>query len=288
MTSRARLHQIFYSDATRVALDPGFTPLDNLANERPDWREYWPIRRVLLTETLDETCFHGFFSPKFGEKTGLKSDDCLALIARAAPDTDVVLFSPFYDQIAFYWNIFEQAVSHHRGLLPTFQAAAALVQPGVAIESLITDSTNTVFSNFFAARPPFWRAWLAANERLFAEAESGTGPLHDGLNAEAIYGPGPVAAKVFMMERVATLLLASQPGWKVLVRDPHESPAEPLFAMWQDALMQMDALKIASRQEPQRAPEFFAAFRDLQRNIAAQSRAQHAAAGDNVATGSTG
>lgn len=277
MTSRAVLHQIFYSEESRIALDPGFIPLDNLANERPDWREYWPIRRYLLNETLDETSFYGFFSPKFGEKTGVKSADCMALIDQAPPGTDVVLFSPFYDQIAYYWNIFEQAVSHHRGLLPTLQAATAAVLPGVAIESLITDSTNTVFSNFFAARPPFWRAWLAINERLFAEAESGSGALHAGLNAEVTYGPGPVAAKVFMMERVATLLLASQPGWKVLVRNPQESPAEPLFAAWQDALVKMDALKIASRQHPERAAEFFATFREMQRHIAAQSRARHAA-----------
>lgn len=41
------IHQIFYSDDTRRTLDPGFIPLDNLANERPDWREYWPIRKFL-------------------------------------------------------------------------------------------------------------------------------------------------------------------------------------------------------------------------------------------------
>ena len=37
-------YQIYYSEQTRDALDPGFLPLDNLANPRPDWREYWPIR----------------------------------------------------------------------------------------------------------------------------------------------------------------------------------------------------------------------------------------------------
>ena len=44
----ARIHQIYYSEQTRAELDPGFLPLDNSANERPDWREYWPIRRFLL------------------------------------------------------------------------------------------------------------------------------------------------------------------------------------------------------------------------------------------------
>ena len=39
--------------------------LDNLRNERPDWREYWPIRRFLLEGTPDPDAFYGFFSPRF-------------------------------------------------------------------------------------------------------------------------------------------------------------------------------------------------------------------------------
>jgi hypothetical protein len=45
--------------------------LDKLANERPDWYVYWPIRRHLLTHELDETALRGFFSPMFSFKTGL-------------------------------------------------------------------------------------------------------------------------------------------------------------------------------------------------------------------------
>jgi hypothetical protein len=66
-----RICQIFYDQKTRDALDPGCIPLDNLANERPDWREYWPMREFLLGETLVEDRYYGFFSPKFGQKTNL-------------------------------------------------------------------------------------------------------------------------------------------------------------------------------------------------------------------------
>src|ERR1700687_1077814 len=34
-------------------LDPDFGVRDNSANERPDWFEYWPIRKFLLNEPLD-------------------------------------------------------------------------------------------------------------------------------------------------------------------------------------------------------------------------------------------
>jgi hypothetical protein len=284
MTIRSALHQIYYSEDTRATLDPGFIPLDNLANERPDWREYWPIRRELLAGGLDDNTLYGFFSPKFREKTGMSAADCLAFLDTVPSDTDVVLFPPFFDQGACYWNVFEQAISHHRGFYPTFKAATALVAPGVAIETLVTDSRNTVFSNFFAARPRFWRIWLGMNEILFAAAESGADELGTGLNAEARYGPGPVAAKVFMMERVATLILATQPHWHVALRDPLAAPEEPLFAPFRTQLIAMDALKIAA--SIRGATGYLPAFRQLQQYIAESSRQRYEARQGVSASGS--
>lgn len=264
------LHQIFYSADTRAALDPGFIPLDNLANPRPDWREYWPMRRYLQETPLEDQHYYGFFSPKFGQKTGLAAAHCHALLAQLPATTDVVLLSPFFDQSAFYLNIFEQAISHHHGLLPVFQAAVAHIAPGVRLEALVTDQTNTVFSNFFIARPRFWREWLRLNEILFAEAEANASPLGQGLNSVARYALGEVQAKVFMMERVASLMLATQSGWNVIVRDPTEAPPEPLFATWQAELVRMDALKSRYRETGDVAA--LQTFRQLQRAIAQQSR----------------
>ena len=55
---KIHIHQIYYSPETRAQLDAGFTPLDNLANERPDWREYWPIRNHLLRNALADDDYH--------------------------------------------------------------------------------------------------------------------------------------------------------------------------------------------------------------------------------------
>ena len=70
-TPPIHLHQIAYSIATLAAVEPGYRVLDNLANPRPDWYEFWPIRQFLLNEPLDDAAWYGFFSPKFGAKTGL-------------------------------------------------------------------------------------------------------------------------------------------------------------------------------------------------------------------------
>src|SRR5580698_8445735 len=67
------IYQILNHYTSRQDLDPGFGVLDNSANERPDWFEYWPIRKFLLGEVLDENAFYGFLSPKFGLKIGLSA-----------------------------------------------------------------------------------------------------------------------------------------------------------------------------------------------------------------------
>ena len=58
-------YQILNHYTSRQELDPGFEVLDNSSNERPDWYEYWPIRKFLQNEALDENAFYGFLSPKF-------------------------------------------------------------------------------------------------------------------------------------------------------------------------------------------------------------------------------
>lgn len=98
---RLEIRQIFYSEATRQKLDPGFIPLDN-CSQRPDWREYWPIRSFLQQQTLDENTLYGFFSPKFAQKTTLTSAAVLQFLATVPHDVDVVGFSPFFDQGAVH------------------------------------------------------------------------------------------------------------------------------------------------------------------------------------------
>src|SRR3981081_4085622 len=96
-------------------LDPGFGVLDNSANERPDWYEYWPIRKFLLNEALDEDAFYGFLSPKFKLKSSLSSDVVREFVA-AAGAAHVVLLTPILHNSAYYLNVFEHGDAEHPGL----------------------------------------------------------------------------------------------------------------------------------------------------------------------------
>jgi hypothetical protein len=252
------LHQIAYSPQTLAAIEPGYAVLDNLANLRPDWYEYWPIRQYLLTQALDEAAFYGFFSPKFGVKTALRHADVVRVVQGHAPMADVVLFSPQPDMGAFFLNVFEQGEFFDSGLIDAFEAFLQHIGRPVALRSLVMDSRQVVFSNYFVARPAFWRAWLVLCEQFFAVCEGPAGHLRDALIQPTSYS-GAVQRKVFLLERIASLMLALEPAWRVRAADPfpfawsmsrfREHPAEAVIS---------DALKVAYREQP--FPEYLAAF----------------------------
>ncbi|MEO8204269.1 MAG: hypothetical protein ABI630_10415 [Betaproteobacteria bacterium] len=258
------IHQICYSAQSRAELDPGFIEMDNLRNERPDWREYWPIRRFLLCTALQEDAYYGFFSPKFGAKTGLTAEDVFAFVAAQGGTADVVLFSPFFDQIAYPLNIFEQGAMQHADTMRTFREAALCAAPGIDFDALVMDSTNTVFCNFFAARPRFWREWLEKCEALYAVAEGSPTPLAARLNASTNHDGGGVPAKVFVIERIASLMLASGTGWKVKAFNAESLPwsGSPL-GQFRLEMSFLDALKIAYAREGH--AHYLAAFHNLRR-----------------------
>jgi hypothetical protein len=237
------IYQILNHYTSRQELDPGFGVLDNSVNERPDWFEYWPIRRFLLNEALDENAFYGFLSPKFKLKTSLNSAAVREFVLAADSATDVVLLSPSIHNSAYYLNVFEHGDTQHPGLKAVAKRLLERLDLPSDLDSLVSDSRNTVHSNYFIAKPRFWRAWLAINEKMFAIAETPADPLGEALRAPVPYRGGlNVQMKIFVMERVATWLLTTDRSFAARVRDPFVARAR-IYKL--PVAVVCDALKIA-------------------------------------------
>lgn len=209
----ANIYQIFYDQKTKQALDPAFIPLDNMANERPDWFEFWPIRNFLKQASLDESRLYGFVSPSFQSKTGLGGADLLGFLNQAPSEIDIVLFSHSWDQIAYFKNIFEQGDYCHPGLLDASDRFFRGCSSVPDIRNLTGNSMNSVFSNYFVAKPSFWKRWLAIADKLWDVCEEQSGALTDALNSSGSYKSGAgqdAALKVFLQERIASVLLAGK------------------------------------------------------------------------------
>ncbi|MEI6026762.1 MAG: hypothetical protein WCT47_08740 [Betaproteobacteria bacterium] len=247
----ARLYQIAYSPEALAHVEPGYLVLDNLANPRPDWYELGPIRRFLHEQGLpDEDAYYGFFSPKFGSKTGLNRAQVQQEIdTAAAASADVVLFSPQPDMGAFFLNVFEQGETFDAGFIAACQAWIAHAGFDVpALGGLVMDTRTTVFSNYFAARCAFWREWLRWIDTLFEAAESGPEAMRSQLTHSTSY-PGAAQRKVFIQERVASLILTLQPRWRTHAVNPFRMgwSSGTRFRDHPEMAVMSDALKRAHR-----------------------------------------
>ena len=117
------------------------------------------------------------------------------------------------------------------------------IDPAVNFDALVSDSRNTVHSNYFIAKPRFWRAWLEINERMFAIAETPDDPLGEELRAPTSYrGQRNVQMKIFIMERVATWLLTRDRNFVARARDPFAAHSR-IYKL--PVAIVCDALKIA-------------------------------------------
>lgn len=260
------LHIITYAPGQEQGLEPGYLALDNQDNPRPDWREYWPIRRFLLSNPLDEDAYYGFLSPRFREKTGLGPEDISNFILESPEGTDVAIFSPQVDVGAFFPNVFIGEEMADPGFLETCAAFVERVGMELDVRQALMDSSNIVFSNYIVARPTFWRAWLNVTERMFDIAENGdhNDPLRQQLLHRTQYKEG-VPRKVFLLERVASLLLYCRPDIQVRAYNPFRLAWSTQLSRFRQEAVVCDALKIAARVNGY--PEYGNAYEAIRNNV---------------------
>jgi len=262
------LRQICYSAQTLSELPQGMLALDYQDNSRPDWREYWPIRQFLLNNVLAEDTLYGFFSPKFGYKTGLDSAKVHEFISQDSTRHDAYFFSPFWDLSSFFVNIFEQGDFFYPGLTQASQRFVDSIGLSTNVKFQVTRSQNTVFCNYIVANKTFWLKWLALGERLFFAAEHPDADpvLQAMLKDDTTYGEQRLPLKVFLLERLASLLLLNEPALKAKGYDCFQlSPSiTPLNRFFNEAV-QCNALKLAYEQSA--SPFNLHAFMNLRNQV---------------------
>ena len=237
-----RVFQIFYDEKTRSMLDPGFEPFDNTTNERPDWHEYWCIRRLFLAETFADDDYVGVLSPKFREKTGLDSDYVKRCVSEA--EHEVCSFSPFFDQMSLYRSSFEQGERYHPGIVEATNRFLADVGLGVDVRRFAHASNRCIFSNYFVARKSFWTRWLGLAGKLYDACEGGS-RMSENMNSATIHnGRLDKQLKVFVMERLVSVILDRSKTDASFHGKPESAPcADRSFSRMLPQLKECDRLK---------------------------------------------
>ena len=207
-----RIYQIYYNDETRQSIPSGFIPLNNIKNERPDWREFWPIRNFLISNTLEDDIYYGFFSPRFSEKTGLDPKKVHEFIQQCDAENQLIHFSPYWDMNSFFLNSFVQGDFFHPGLLDVYKTICQKLKLNINPEKIVTHAGDTVFCNYFIAKKSFWTKWLELAEEIFLAGESPEENLYVSMNQnrnrDSYYSQDSYPLKIFVQERLVNLVLA--------------------------------------------------------------------------------
>jgi hypothetical protein len=195
---------------------------------------------------------------RFESKTNLSGKEVHDFIRRHGETADVLLFTPSLHLTAYHLNVFKYGDVCHPGLLGLATRFFRRIGLPTNLDTLITHSGNEVYSNYFVARLSFWRAWLEITDRLFEIAESKDDLLGMELRQPTTYRGGEqVEIKVFLMERIATWLLAHNPQFVVKARDPFIARSR-LYKL--PGAIMCDAVKLAYQQNGRRR-EFTDLFR---------------------------
>lgn len=243
---KTQIYQICYSPETLASVPEGFLTLDNLQNERPDWREYWPIRKFLLANHLSDDVLYGFMSPKFTSKTGLKYEDVQQFLNLNYEGQDVVSFSPFWDLSSIFKNVFEQGDFFHAGLANACQEFSDSHLSGLDLINSVTHSENTIFCNYFLAKKNFWLLWLELGELLFEASNKNETALSIKLNSETNYGTQRLPMKIFVQERLASMCLLANKNIKCLAYDSFKiGPSNTPFNQFLGESILSDSLKFS-------------------------------------------
>lgn len=215
------IHQIFYDDFSKNSLAPQFIPLDNTKGPA-DWFEFYPIMEFLKKTQLQANAWYGFLSPKFQQKTGIPAPEVINLISRYGDQANVAIFSPAWDQLAYFRNPFEQGEFAHPGLLEISQKFIDKISLNIDLTKLVTYSSTAVFSNFIIAKSEYWTRWLKIAEQFYSYSEENRLGATSYLDSKNKMGP----MKVFIQERLSSLIL-SQENFKTLALDFGQSA--PIF-----------------------------------------------------------
>lgn len=218
----------------------GFLSLQE--GDRPDWGDYAAIRAYFVNEVVDEEALYGFFPAGFAEQSGIAAADMAQFVERH-PGNDAYLFVPNQRDATCFLNVFEEAEFRHPGFRQLAQDYLDAVGLSLDLREFVTDSRATAHTGNVLAKPVFWKTWFDLCEQVFALAEAGDGPLAPGLNA-ASGDASPVALKVWLTERVASLVLALDQQLRIAAYDQVARALPDLASLaYRDKLPRLDAMK---------------------------------------------
>jgi hypothetical protein len=201
MTSSIGIYQPFYKSGLRERLDPGFIPLDWMANPAPRLRELALHHHIASEALYRKHQLTGVLSPKFYSKTGLSSEAVYKWITlNQGYDIYLINGAPFVP----YANY--NTIERNEKQAPAFEERMRFLcsRIGFNLPEIFPRQTNANLCscNYWIMSPPLWRNWskdvIDPLLRIVQQNDRAHGLLEDG-NYPA---PVPVYKLTLIYERL--------------------------------------------------------------------------------------
>jgi hypothetical protein len=198
-------------------VSPELIPLDNCSGP-PDWYEFYPILNFFQKNSIEKDSWYGFFSPKFTQKTGLRPAEVIEILSKYGDHADVALFSPNWDQLAYFKSPFEQGEFRHPGIINLTQKFLEDINCSLDLRKMVTCSSTSVYSNFIVAKANYWKKWIEIATPF--QDWAGKENLNETYYLDSPGGFAPM--KTFIQERFPSIILTKN-KFKVMAYDFSQS-----------------------------------------------------------------
>ncbi len=240
-SARAGLRVYQWGNTDQV--HPPFMPLEPHVPHVPHGvgQMHEAMREFLLSNTLLEHTFYGFFPHNWSEACGLSGQALSAFVHLG--EGDVLTMSPCWDLSCLHLNPFVLAEASHPGVLPAAQAFCQAIGLQVDLSRQVMHSQNTVFGHSLVAKKRFWLRWLEMSEQLASLAKQPGTPMYDLLQVPANHQGQVLSVKQVLQARLLDLLLL-QGGWSVKTYPIFDlKPSVPQSAGLEAQAVKANALK---------------------------------------------
>jgi hypothetical protein len=153
-----------------ASLDKMFIPYNNMANDKPELREY-PIILDLYSKNRHFDGYWGMLSWRFAEKTKISGKQLYDSILNN-PDYDVYHVNPFFDEVTKFSNPFTQGDCHHPGMIDFTNRLLNKMGYDIDINKEHFEKDNFIYCSYYIGNNKFWDQWIVFLETAITIANN--------------------------------------------------------------------------------------------------------------------
>lgn len=239
-----KIFQICFEPRQIDLVEPPLTPFDNIANERPELREYWSFTKAIDNGSTKDLDAWGFLGPRWEAKLKYSANQIKQSIDEN-PENDVWIFNHARAVNALTYNVWEQGEFFHKGLRKVAEEVLTIAGFNSSAVNAFMTEYNTCYCSYFVARKEFWEDYIDFLSRIIVAIDSLSDDVKEIYNSSANYArDNNLNMFPFLIERLfSTFLVLRNEKYKVYAKPYDYSVYDSQVGEFTKVLHSLNVLK---------------------------------------------